>query len=88
MHKAQYLIQKLEQEPNTRLILVGHSVGAYICLQLLRHVPADRVVAVWGLYPTIMVCVVSTSKHAYMCFFSLLSFVFYIRLSTCLFTFI
>jgi pimeloyl-ACP methyl ester carboxylesterase len=36
-----------------RLILIGHSVGAYMCLQTLKARPSHGIERVYGLFPTI-----------------------------------
>jgi pimeloyl-ACP methyl ester carboxylesterase len=45
-----------EVHPDTRFVLAGHSVGAHICLELMRRVPAlsERCDRALLLFPTIM----------------------------------
>ena len=52
-HKQAVVKTWLERHPQTNVILGGHSVGAYICLEVLRVVPQSRVVKVMGLFPTV-----------------------------------
>eukprot|EP00004_Rigifila_ramosa_P021982 TRINITY_DN5924_c0_g1_i2.p1 TRINITY_DN5924_c0_g1~~TRINITY_DN5924_c0_g1_i2.p1 ORF type:complete len:474 (+),score=81.13 TRINITY_DN5924_c0_g1_i2:373-1794(+) len=51
-HKKDFLGMLLQQEPYTRLVLVGHSIGAHICLKLMhdRRFPVDRSIL---LFPTL-----------------------------------
>ena len=53
-HKLDFIEELLEKEPGLKIILAGHSVGAYICAQLLRSLPADRVLGCYFLFPTLM----------------------------------
>lgn len=55
-HKAEFILKHLAEDENRQVVLVGHSVGSYICLQLLRRLEPRRVLSVWALYPTVMVC--------------------------------
>ncbi|KNC86816.1 hypothetical protein SARC_01048 [Sphaeroforma arctica JP610] len=52
-HKEDYLTQKLQANPDLKVVLVGHSVGAYIMLHTLEKLAPERVAGYWGLYPTI-----------------------------------
>ena len=61
-HKADYLADRMEKDPKRRFVLMGHSVGAYICLELLGKLPRERVAAMWGLYPTVQVCVCASVR--------------------------
>jgi len=50
-HKVQYVRERLLLEsPDLPLVLVGHSIGAYIALEMLKKFPS-QVVHVSGLYP-------------------------------------
>ena len=52
-HKVAFVRDLLRNRPpTTRLVLVGHSVGAYICLHLLREF-APRVLRCFQLFPTV-----------------------------------
>lgn len=52
-HKVAVLDRLIEENPNTRFILGGHSVGAYICLQLLKRRPNLEIARVFQLLPTV-----------------------------------
>ncbi|CAM6014825.1 unnamed protein product [Sphagnum balticum] len=49
-HKLEFVQQQLNQRPDVPLILVGHSIGAYIIMEILRRFPS-QVQQVIGLYP-------------------------------------
>lgn len=38
---------------DTRLVLIGHSIGCYMILNLLSHIPKDQVLRCFMLFPTI-----------------------------------
>lgn len=52
-HKINVVTSLLDREPNAKIILAGHSVGAYILLEVLRHVPDDRWLKGILLFPTV-----------------------------------
>ncbi|RKO89042.1 hypothetical protein BDK51DRAFT_28637, partial [Blyttiomyces helicus] len=51
-HKIAVLDALRERHPpRTRFIIVGHSIGAYIALQVLRARPAHGIVKLYALFP-------------------------------------
>ncbi|CAI0462809.1 unnamed protein product [Linum tenue] len=52
-HKVDFLSQEL-QETKVPIVLVGHSIGAYITMEMLKR-KGDQVIYFIGLYPFIMV---------------------------------
>eukprot|EP01135_Chromosphaera_perkinsii_P010503 Nk52_evm13s2152 gene=Nk52_evmTU13s2152 len=61
-HKYDNIVEELNsltattnapQAEDYELVLVGHSVGAHICMELLRYFPEDRVRRVCHLFPTV-----------------------------------
>jgi dienelactone hydrolase len=53
-HKASVVAHLLSLEPGARLVLVGHSVGAYMALEVARTLPPDALRAAVLLFPTVM----------------------------------
>jgi pimeloyl-ACP methyl ester carboxylesterase len=53
-HKASVVAHLLSLEPGARLVLVGHSVGAYMALEVARSLPPDALRAAVLLFPTVM----------------------------------
>jgi pimeloyl-ACP methyl ester carboxylesterase len=51
-HKIALVRDLLAREPDLRLVLAGHSVGAYICLHLMRQFSAN-VLRCFMLFPTV-----------------------------------
>lgn len=53
-HKVDYVVEHLlARTPSARFILNGHSIGAYIALQLMRHLPQEAVLKAILLFPTL-----------------------------------
>eukprot|EP00730_Choanoeca_flexa_P020039 TRINITY_DN9796_c0_g1_i3.p1 TRINITY_DN9796_c0_g1~~TRINITY_DN9796_c0_g1_i3.p1 ORF type:complete len:375 (+),score=43.39 TRINITY_DN9796_c0_g1_i3:28-1125(+) len=53
-HKLRVLTALETQSKNhPQYILAGHSIGAYVCLAMLKHLPMDRVVQGHMLFPTV-----------------------------------
>ncbi|XP_054425189.1 lipid droplet-associated hydrolase isoform X2 [Pteronotus mesoamericanus] len=50
-HKIAFLRTHVPKE--TKLVLIGHSIGSYICLQILKHAPEIPIIRSILLFPTI-----------------------------------
>lgn len=53
-HKVAVVRDMQARRPDARLFLVGHSIGAHLVLQIMRHVPEAQLGLAVLLYPTIM----------------------------------
>jgi pimeloyl-ACP methyl ester carboxylesterase len=51
--KIQYARYLLEQYPTSQIILAGHSVGAHICLEVMKTIPSSRLLKTLLLFPTV-----------------------------------
>ena len=66
-HKIAYVTNRLKNDEHLHILLIGHSVGAYISLEVLHRISnennnkvdgdhiSQRIDGVWGLFPTIQV---------------------------------
>eukprot|EP00126_Sphaerothecum_destruens_P008236 Sdes_comp20140_c0_seq1m13246 len=53
-HKVNFVLADADlQQASTKLILVGHSVGAHICLEMLKGIPGEKVSQTILLFPTV-----------------------------------
>jgi len=51
-HKVHVLEELVHERPHVRLVLCGHSVGAHICLEIMKALPAETVLQCVLLFPT------------------------------------
>ena len=51
-HKEQFIRFLIEKYPNISINLIGHSIGGWVCLQLLNR-KIDNIKRFFGLFPTI-----------------------------------
>ncbi|EKE41829.1 hypothetical protein ENUP19_0361G0005 [Entamoeba nuttalli] len=52
--KIQFFNEIFQKYPNTKFIILGHSIGNYITLQALRQIDQSRIVGYYGLFPALI----------------------------------
>lgn len=63
-HKTEFVAHLMKQHPDARFVLAGHSVGAYICTEIMRTLPAEKVLKAVLLFPTVSnIGLVRTCRH-------------------------
>lgn len=53
-HKIAFLKMLVKARPDVKVVLVGHSVGAHICLEAIKALPPSNVLMTALLFPTVM----------------------------------
>eukprot|EP01006_Ploeotia_vitrea_P019945 TRINITY_DN52200_c0_g1_i2.p2 TRINITY_DN52200_c0_g1~~TRINITY_DN52200_c0_g1_i2.p2 ORF type:complete len:273 (-),score=122.65 TRINITY_DN52200_c0_g1_i2:156-974(-) len=53
-HKIAYVRRVIDDDPSVRIFLAGHSVGAHICVEVMKAVPRENIVKSFMLFPTVM----------------------------------
>jgi hypothetical protein len=53
-HKRAFVSALFEREPRCRAILAGHSVGAHMVVEVMRALPADKILRGVLLFPTLL----------------------------------
>lgn len=67
-HKLAYLDESVS--PCSQLIVIGHSIGCYVVLQMLKQIHPDRVKKVFLLFPTMERIAESRNGQRYYLFYS------------------
>jgi pimeloyl-ACP methyl ester carboxylesterase len=52
-HKAAFIADLVQSDPTIRIILAGHSIGAWQAIDCARAIPKDNLAGVVGLFPTV-----------------------------------